>query len=147
MICYRRACLSIALLCFCAAVASTAWGQNPLAPQQPPPTQEKKPPIAPIRRSVCELVPAKLAADGSGIHFGNADRSGKFSVQELPPGHYRVYALASVDLFVLQNPKVLEAIEPFGTDVDLKENDKAAVALHVVPVDQAAWVFSRSRIQ
>ncbi|HUE23236.1 MAG TPA: outer membrane protein assembly factor BamA [Bryobacteraceae bacterium] len=47
MICYRRACLSIALLCFCAAVASTAWGQNPPAPQQPapapPPAQETKP--------------------------------------------------------------------------------------------------------
>ena len=48
MICYRRACLSIALLCFCAAIASIAWAQNPPAPQQPPPaqpppTQEKKP--------------------------------------------------------------------------------------------------------
>jgi outer membrane protein insertion porin family len=47
MICYRRACLSIALLCFCAAIASTASAQNPPAPpqppQQPPPTQEKKP--------------------------------------------------------------------------------------------------------
>ena len=44
MICYRRACLSIALLCFCAAIASTAWAQTPPAPQQPPPpTQEKKP--------------------------------------------------------------------------------------------------------
>ena len=43
MICYRRACLSIALLCFCAVIASTAWAQNPPAPQQPPPTQEKKP--------------------------------------------------------------------------------------------------------
>jgi outer membrane protein insertion porin family len=43
MICYRRACLSIALLCFCAAIASSGWAQNPPAPQQPPPTQEKKP--------------------------------------------------------------------------------------------------------
>jgi outer membrane protein insertion porin family len=47
MICYRRACLSIALFCFCAAIASTASAQNPPAPpqppQQPPPTQEKKP--------------------------------------------------------------------------------------------------------
>ena len=47
MICYRRACLSIAVLCFCAAVAPIAWAQNP--PQQPqpapapPPAQEKKP--------------------------------------------------------------------------------------------------------
>ncbi len=43
MICYRRACLSIALLCFCAAIASTAWAQNPPAPQQPAPAPEKKP--------------------------------------------------------------------------------------------------------
>jgi len=45
MICYRRVCLSIALLCLCAAIASNAWAQTPPAPQQqPPPTQEKKPP-------------------------------------------------------------------------------------------------------
>jgi outer membrane protein insertion porin family len=47
MICHRRACLSIAIFCFCAAIASTAWAQNPPAPQQPPPqpppAQEKKP--------------------------------------------------------------------------------------------------------
>jgi outer membrane protein insertion porin family len=47
MICYRRACLSIAILCCCATIASTARAQNPPAPQQPPqpppPTQEKKP--------------------------------------------------------------------------------------------------------
>src|SRR5580658_5805075 len=48
MICYRRACLSKVLLCFCAAMAATALAQNPPAPQQPapqqpPPTQEKKP--------------------------------------------------------------------------------------------------------
>jgi outer membrane protein insertion porin family len=43
MICYRRACLSIAFLCFCAVIASTASAQNPPAPQPPPPAQEKKP--------------------------------------------------------------------------------------------------------
>jgi outer membrane protein insertion porin family len=51
MICYRRACLSSALLCLCAVVASTAWAQNPPAQQpqpvpaqQPPaPTQQKQP--------------------------------------------------------------------------------------------------------
>jgi outer membrane protein insertion porin family len=46
MICYRRACLSIALACLCAAIASTVWAQNPPAPQQPqqpPPAQDKKP--------------------------------------------------------------------------------------------------------
>jgi outer membrane protein insertion porin family len=43
MICYRRACLSIAVLCFCASIASTAWAQTPPAPQPAPPAQEKKP--------------------------------------------------------------------------------------------------------
>ncbi len=41
MKCYRRACLSIAILCLCAPVPATR-AQNP-APQQPPPKQEKKP--------------------------------------------------------------------------------------------------------
>ncbi|HTT62870.1 MAG TPA: outer membrane protein assembly factor BamA [Bryobacteraceae bacterium] len=39
MICYRRVCLSFALLCLCAAVASIAWAQNAPAPQQPAPKQ------------------------------------------------------------------------------------------------------------
>src|SRR5450755_3180868 len=45
MICHRRASLSIALLCVCAASASIAWAQTPPAPQpqQPPASQEKKP--------------------------------------------------------------------------------------------------------
>jgi outer membrane protein insertion porin family len=43
MICHRHASLSIAIFCFCAAIASTAWAQNPPAPPQPPPAQEKKP--------------------------------------------------------------------------------------------------------
>ena len=44
MICYRRACLSIAQFCLCAAIVTTVWAQNPPAPaQQPAPTQEKKP--------------------------------------------------------------------------------------------------------
>lgn len=50
MTCYRRACLSIALFCLCAAIASHASAQNPPAQQQPAPApappapaQEKKP--------------------------------------------------------------------------------------------------------
>ena len=47
MICYRRACLSIAVLCLCAAIAPIARAQNPPQPPQPapapPPAQEKKP--------------------------------------------------------------------------------------------------------
>ena len=44
MICHRRACLSIAQFCLCAAIVTTVWAQNPPAPaQQPAPTQENKP--------------------------------------------------------------------------------------------------------
>ncbi len=43
MICYRRICLSIALLCVCAAVAPIGWAQTPPAPQQPSPEQQNKP--------------------------------------------------------------------------------------------------------
>jgi outer membrane protein insertion porin family len=65
MICHRRACLSIAVVCFCAAVASIAWAQNP--PQQPapapPPAQEKKPqnPFETVPEAAQPEKPAKPA--------------------------------------------------------------------------------------
>jgi outer membrane protein insertion porin family len=46
MISYRRACLSMTVAFFCASLASTVWGQNPPAPQQPqqpPPAPQTKP--------------------------------------------------------------------------------------------------------
>lgn len=93
------------------------------------------------------LVPDSLAPDGSGVHFGNAEASGKFSVKELRPGHYRAYAFASIDPSAVQNPRVLKAIEPFGTDLDLEESAKASVVLHVIPSEQAELAFGRSGAQ
>ena len=93
------------------------------------------------------LVPDKLRADGSGLRFGKADRGSKFSVKDLTPGHYRAYAFASIDLAAIQNPSVLKALEPFGTDLQLNENEKASLSLLVVPADQAAWAFAFSRTQ
>ena len=43
MICHRRVCLSVALLCLCAVTRSTAQTPPPAQPQQPAPTQQKKP--------------------------------------------------------------------------------------------------------
>jgi hypothetical protein len=93
------------------------------------------------------LVPDKLGADGSGLRFGRAGRDGRFSVKDLTPGHYRAYASASLDLAAIQNPSVLKAMEAFGTGLQLNENDKAALSLHVVSAEQAAWAFAFSRTQ
>ncbi len=93
------------------------------------------------------LVPANLAADGSGLHFGSTDASGTFSLKELPPGRYRAYAFASLDLAAVQSPSGLKAIELLGTDITLSENDKIAITLPVVSADEATRALTRSAMR
>jgi hypothetical protein len=93
------------------------------------------------------LVPANLPADGSGLHFGSTDASGTFSLKELPPGSYRAYAFASLDLAAVQSPAGLKAIESFGTDITVNENDKITLTLSVVTADEATRALTRSAMR
>ena len=93
------------------------------------------------------LAPDQLNADGSGVHFANIDTTGSFTAKQIPPGHYRAYALEQVDNNLLQNPDLLKELASKGTDVDLKENDKKQIQLVVIPASELQQITARLGIE
>jgi hypothetical protein len=81
------------------------------------------------------LVPEPLAADVSGVLFGNAQSSGSFVIRNVPPGRYYVYA-AELWSPLWQNPDFLRAIQNQGTAIDLPENGHLQVTLSIISTDQ-----------
>jgi hypothetical protein len=90
------------------------------------------------------LVPDTLNADGTGVHFGSTDMSGSFSVKQIPPGHYRAYALEQMENGALQNPEFLKALEPKATDVELKENDKLQIHLPLIRSEDLRQIMGQA---
>lgn len=93
------------------------------------------------------LVPDKLNDDGSGLDFSNSGAGGSFTVKNLPPGHYRAYALERMDFNELQNPDVLKELESKGTDVDLKENDKKQIQLPLISTGDMQQIYAKLGIE
>ncbi len=68
------------------------------------------------------------------------DRAGRFHMSGLPPGRYRLYALAgpaSLTAF-RQNPRVLQVIALRGKTVDLEPGGRTTVELNVMPLEELA---------
>ena len=78
------------------------------------------------------LVSDTLNADGSGIHLASTDTSGSFSLKQVPPGHYRAYALEQIEAGEMLNPDFLKALQPKATDVQVKENDNLQIQLPLI---------------
>ena len=93
------------------------------------------------------LVPDQLNADGSGMHFGNTDQSGTFSIKQVPPGHYRAYAFEELDMNQMQNPNLLKELESKGTEVEVNENDKKQIQLPVISAEDMQQIYSRLGIE
>jgi hypothetical protein len=98
-------------------------------------------PSSPLRASIL-LVPDVLNADGSGVRTTGADQNGSFSLKQVPPGHYRAYAVEQMNMGQLQNPDLLKQLESKGTEVEVKENDKKQVQLSVTSADELQQIFA-----
>ena len=61
-----------------------------------------------------------------------ADKTGAFSIGNLPPGEYFVAAIREASASDWQNPKFLEALAPEARRVQLTEGQKSSQALRVV---------------
>jgi hypothetical protein len=93
------------------------------------------------------LVPDTLHEDGSGMRFGNTSGGGSFTVKNVPPGHYRAYAFEDLNYEQLQNADVLKQLEPKGTDVELKQNDKKQIQLPLISGDDMQQIYARLGIE
>jgi hypothetical protein len=88
------------------------------------------------------LVPDPLDAAGRGIIFGTTDANNAFSIMQVPPGHYRVYAVESIDFAALHEPAALKALEALGSDIDLSEGDEKSISLRLISSEEAHRVVS-----
>ena len=93
------------------------------------------------------LVPDKLNEDGSGLRFGTSGAGGAFTMKNLPPGHYRAYALERLDFNELQNPDVLKELEIKGTDVELNQNDKKQIQLPLITTGDLQQIYTKLGIE
>jgi hypothetical protein len=93
------------------------------------------------------LIPEPLPEDGSGMHFGEAQAGGVFTIKNVPPGRYRAYAFETLNYEQLQNPEVLKQLEPKGTEVDLKQNDKKQVQLPLITDEDMQQIYGRLGIE
>jgi hypothetical protein len=93
------------------------------------------------------LVPDRLNDDGSGLRFSNSGAGGSFTMKNVPPGHYRAYALERMDYNQLQNPDVLKELQSKGTDVELKENDRKQIQLPLISIGDMQQIYTKLGIE
>ena len=92
------------------------------------------------------LVPNTLNADGSGVRFGSTNTNGGFTMAEVPPGHYRAYALEEMNSEDTGNPEVLKQLEQKATEVEVKENEKKQIQLPLISSDDCQQLLARAGI-
>jgi hypothetical protein len=63
----------------------------------------------------------------------NSDASGKFRIEGVPPGDYKVFAWEDVEAGAWQDPHFLLRYEEIGRTVRILENGQATVELRVIP--------------
>lgn len=89
------------------------------------------------------LVPDVLEPDGSGIRQGATDRTGNFSIKQLPPGRYRAYAFEQVESDQLQNPDLLSQLQSKGIEVGVKEGDKKQIQVPLISAADFQQLLAR----
>jgi len=89
------------------------------------------------------LIPDVLNEDGSGIESSNANQNGTSTLKNIPPGHYRAYAIEDFNYGAMQNPDVQKQLEGKGTEVELKENDKKQIQLPIITSDDMQQILAR----
>jgi hypothetical protein len=63
----------------------------------------------------------------------STDASGRFHVEGLPPGDYKVFSWEDVETGAWQDPDFIQRFEDRGKPVRIPENGTAGVELRVIP--------------
>ena len=70
------------------------------------------------------------------------DRSGHFAINGVEPGKYRLYALAGIEPWTIQqNPSLLKAVADHGVQLDLDEGAKATAQVEITPTEDILRVI------
>ena len=90
------------------------------------------------------LIPGNWAPNGIAPVRHLATRNGRFSVNDLVPGHYTLVATTGTENILWENASFVHNMESQGVGLDLAENDKKSVSVPFVPF--AAIDQLRSRL-
>jgi Carboxypeptidase regulatory-like domain len=86
-------------------------------------------------------VPQQIAPDAYNVVQKYSRNDGTFVISNLEPGEYRLYAIAAMEWALWQTPEFLQAVQSFGTSVEVEENQRQQVQLKEIPqetIQQAA---------
>ncbi|HWQ54383.1 MAG TPA: carboxypeptidase regulatory-like domain-containing protein [Bryobacteraceae bacterium] len=87
----------------------------------------------PVPGAVVVLVPDERRRDRLELFKNvNADQHGRFTIQGIAPGDYRLFAWQDVDSGAWQDPEFLKPFERSAATVSLKENGRETVQLKVL---------------
>jgi len=66
-----------------------------------------------------------------------ADGEGKFKLEGIPPGRYKIFALEKMAAVNFQSPEAAGQLDSLGTEIELKESTTTQVRPKLIPMERA----------
>jgi hypothetical protein len=79
------------------------------------------------------LIPESSLRFRTDHKYISTEPDGKFQLQNVPPGDYRIYAWESIEKLDWQESRLMRAYESRGTPVHIDEGRKATIELIAIP--------------
>jgi len=73
----------------------------------------------------------------SNYKTATTDQCGKFTVKNLDPGEYKVFAWEDMEFGAYMDPELVKPVESLGEAMTIRENSKAQVQLKLIPAETA----------
>ncbi|HYI96932.1 MAG TPA: carboxypeptidase-like regulatory domain-containing protein, partial [Bryobacteraceae bacterium] len=90
----------------------------------------------PVSASMVQLIPDPMKEERYDlIRVSSTDQNGQFTMQGIPPGEYKVFALDDVESGVSTDPEFLKTHDSKLTKVTVKENSQQSVSLTQISVE------------
>jgi hypothetical protein len=86
----------------------------------------------PVPLSSIVLIPVQ-AERHDLYRMAPADASGRFTLQSIPPGVYKVFTVAPEDMFSFFNPAMRRQLEPMATTVNVRASSNLTLDLKLMP--------------
>ncbi|MGH9665442.1 MAG: hypothetical protein ACRD9L_13545, partial [Bryobacteraceae bacterium] len=88
----------------------------------------------PAAGAMVTLVPdGARRASSMFLKSGTADQNGHFTLKDIAPGEYTVYAWDEVEIGALQDPDFVKPFEDKGKKLKIEEKGRENVALEMIP--------------
>jgi len=85
------------------------------------------------------LVPeAKLRDHSEAYRTGSSDQNGRFTLKNIEPGDYTLFAWEDVEYGAYMDPAFLKPVEDRGQAISLQEGGHESVQVNMIPADAAA---------